>query len=239
MILTDYCCKQQSVIVFKVSFYFLFLLNITNVRNRIDYISFEKKLTPLGIFRLNDVLKLYPHFDSRRLNEWQKKGYITKLINGIYIFNSIKIDESILFQIANTLSNPSYVSLETALSYYQLIPEQSFTITSVRTIKSNIYETPKGSFWYRSIKPSLFFGYQIIPSKYRPISIADPEKSLLDLLYFRSDLDNEESIEAFRWNISRGLINWQKMDKYLQVFNSNALNKRVQIFKKVYHANLT
>jgi len=93
-------------------------------------------------------LKAYPAFDSRRLNEWQKKGYVTKLINGHYIFNSIEIDETVLFQIANLLARPSYISLELALSYYHFIPEQSFSIISVTTLKTNHYETPKGSFLY-------------------------------------------------------------------------------------------
>lgn len=207
------------------------------MRNRVSYIEFEKNLSPFGIFRLNDIKKIYPHFDSRRLNEWQKKGYITKLIKGVYIFNDIEIDEMILFQIANTLVRPSYISLETALSYYRLIPEQSFTIISVSTLKTNHYETSMGNFMYQSVKPSLFFGYRTIPSKYRSVLVAEPEKALLDLLYLRPELNDEESIEALRWNVSGyGVMDEKKMDIYLQLFNNHALNKRVVIFKKVYHA---
>lgn len=143
------------------------------MRNRINYIDFEKALSPFGIFRLSDILKIYPDFDSRRLHEWQKKGYITKLIKGCYIFNSIEMEEAVLFQIANVLAGPSYVSLESALSHYHFIPEQSFSITSVTTLKTNHYETPKGSFLYRSVKPSLFFGYETRISNRRPILTAE------------------------------------------------------------------
>src|SRR5699024_3644471 len=165
----------------------LFLCFITIMRNRISYIDFEKTLSPFGIFRLSDILKVYPAFDSRRLNEWQKKGYITKLIKGHYIFNSIYVDEAVLFQIANFLAKPSYISLESALSYYHFIPEQSFSITSVTTLKTNHYETPKGSFLYQSVKSSLFFGYRVIPSNRRPILMAEPEKAILDFLYLHPE----------------------------------------------------
>ena len=207
------------------------------MRKRSNYIGLEKKLSSFGICLLNDILKLDPHFDSRRLNEWQKKGYITKLIKGVYIFNSIETDESVLFQIANHLSRPSYVSLETALSFYHLIPEQSFTITSVTTLKTNHYETPKGNFIYQSVKPSLFFGYRVLPSQHRPILIAEPEKALLDLLYLRPELNDGDSIAALRWNTpEKEFFDEQKLENYLRLFNSNALNRRLKIFKKVTHA---
>lgn len=202
--------------------------------NRIDYISFERDLQKFGIFRLSDVLKLYPHFDSKRLNEWQRKGYITKLINGRYIFNSINVDENVLFQIANVLVHPSYVSLESALSYHHFIPEQSFSVTSVTTQKTSSYTTPKGSFYYQSIKESLFFGYKVQTSLNRPILIAEPEKAILDLLYLRHELNTGEGINALRLNtdILRTLDN-KRIEMYLSLFNSKALNKRFQVFKEI------
>lgn len=206
------------------------------MRNRISYIEFEKNLAPFRIFKLSDILKLYPHFDSRRLNEWQKKGYITKLIKGHYIFNSVDIDEAILFQMANTLIHPSYVSLESALSYYHFIPEQSFSITSVTTQKTNRYKTPKGSFIYQSIKPPLFFGYTILSSTHRPVLIAEPEKAVLDLLYLRPDLKDIASIVALRLNSNElRILDEQKLEIYLKIFNNSSLNKRFQLFKEVNH----
>ncbi len=206
------------------------------MRNRISYIDFEKALYPFGIFRLSDILKVYPHFDSRRLHEWQKKGYITKLIKGHYIFNSIDIDETVLFQIANILTSPSYISLESAFAYYHFIPEQSFSITSVTTLKTNHYDTPKGSFLYQSVKPSLFFGYKIIPSKKRPILIAEPEKAILDFLYLHSELKSDSDIKALRLNnLELEGLDEQRMNRYLRLFDNEALNQRFELFKDVKH----
>lgn len=210
------------------------------MRNRINYIEFQKQMNPFGIFRVSDVLKVYPHFDSRRLNEWQKKGYITKLIKGQYIFNSIETDAAALFQIANSLVRPSYVSLESALSYYQLIPEQSFTITSITTRKTNEYHTLKGNYTYQSVKKSLFFGYKTIPSNRRPYLMADPEKALIDLLYLRPHLNNVPAIEALRLNsYELERLDYKKLRNYLKLFESRALNNRFQLFKEVCHVNLT
>lgn len=206
------------------------------MRNRISYMDFEKALSPFGIFRLLDILKIYPAFDSRRLHEWQKKGYITKLIKGHYIFNSIEINEIGLFQIANVLTRPSYISLESALSYYHFIPEQSFSITSVTTLKTNHYETPKGSFLYQSVKPSLFFGYQVIPSNKRAILLAEPEKAVLDFLYLHPELKDAADIETLRLNSPElEVLDQQRMNRYLQLFDNEALNKRFELFKEVMH----
>lgn len=206
------------------------------MRNRISYIDFEKALSPFGTFRLSDISKIYPAFDSRRLNEWQKKGYITKLIKGHYIFNSIEMNETVLFQIANALTRPSYISLESALSYYHFIPEQSFSITSVTTLKTNHYNTPKGCFLYQSLKPSLFFGYRVLRPNRRPILMAEPEKAILDFLYLHPELEDVAAIEALRLNIHEleGLDE-QRMNSYLQLFNNKALNKRFELFKNVKH----
>ncbi|MBW7892547.1 MAG: hypothetical protein H3C48_16285 [Chitinophagaceae bacterium] len=207
------------------------------MRNRINYIEFENQLIPFGIFRLSDVLKIYPHFDSRRLNEWQKKGYITKLIKGIYIFNSLRLDESVLFRIANVLVRPSYVSLESALSFYHLIPEQAFSITSITTLKTNSYQTPKGNYHYRSVKNALFFGYKTAPSAPGKFVIAEPEKALLDLLYLRPDLNSKDALTSLRLNsMELAKLDGGKLASYLDLFNNHALNKRYQLFKEVYHA---
>lgn len=204
------------------------------MRNRTSYLQFQKDLSLYEIFSIKDILKIYPDFDSRRLNEWQKKNYITKLIKGWYIFNDTYINENSLFQISNSLRSPSYISLESALSFYHIIPEQAFTITAITTLKTTAYNTPKGIFSYKTIRPNFFFGYAIIPQKKgRGVSMAEPEKALLDFLYLNFTLDNTESVAALRLNkeILKSL-DIKKMELYLQHFNSKALQDRYHFLKQ-------
>lgn len=146
------------------------------------------------------------------------------------------MDEPVLFQIANLLAKPSYISLESALSYYHFIPEQSFSITSVTTLKTNHYETSKGSFLYRSVKPSLFFGYRVIQSNPRPILMAEPEKAILDFLYLHPESKDTSNMEALRLNsLELEILDEQRAKRYLQLFDNKALNERFGLFKEVKH----
>jgi len=86
------------------------------------FLELKNELKDFPIFSLNEIKNIDPNFYRRRLNEWQDKGYIKKVIRGYYIFSDLQLSEEILFKIANRIYSPSYVSLESALSYYHLIP---------------------------------------------------------------------------------------------------------------------
>lgn len=198
--------------------------------------DFQQAMSKFGIFSINDIKKAFPTFDSRRLNEWQNKKYIIKLINSWYCFNELSINEATLFQISNSLRSPSYISLETALSYYNIIPEQPFAITAITTIKTKAYNTPKGVFSYKKILPKLYFGYKVLPQlNGRPILMAEIEKALLDLLYLGSNLNGVEVIKAMRFNtFELKKIDTEKISVYLRLFNNKALENRYNLFKKLF-----
>lgn len=94
-----------------------------------------------------------------------------------------------VFPIANLLYGPSYISLESALAYYGLIPEHSFSVTSVTLHRVKSFETPIGRFVYRVVKPAAFpVGVKSVvigasPIETRRVLLASPEKALLDKLY--------------------------------------------------------
>ena len=80
------------------------------------FLELKNELNDFPIFSLNEIRIIDPNFHRRRLNEWQDKGYIKKVIRGYYIFSGLQLSEEILFKIANRIYLPSYVSLESALS---------------------------------------------------------------------------------------------------------------------------
>src|SRR3546814_12610637 len=63
------------------------------------------------------------------------------------------------FLLANHIFGPSYVSVETALSYYGLIPERVYETTSMTTQAPRKFNTPLGTFTYTRLPlPYYAFG---------------------------------------------------------------------------------
>lgn len=201
------------------------------------YIEFRNALKKKLVFTYNDIRKIALGFHRRQLVEWQKSGYITKLRNGYYCFSDLAKSEEILYYLANQLYKPSYISLASALSFYNLIPEAVFSITSVGTLKTTSFDTTYGRFEYRSMKPSLFFGYRLVEINNLTIKIAEPEKIILDYCY----LLNPGSIldfESLRINKKEmiELIDFTKFDTYLSVYKSTIMNRRANFFNSYIHA---
>jgi len=199
------------------------------------YLEFRTQMHCFEVFSINDIKKLFPDFDSRRLVEWQKKGYIQILINKWYIFADIQMNELLRFRISNCLCRPSYVSLESALSHHGLIPEAVFLVQNITTKKTISYETVSGTFLYRSIKPNLYFGYEVDKSQTFPVLIATPEKAILDFLYLNHQMNSLKDIEGLRLNLTifNEIINISKLTSYANCFESNTLNKRIKLLNKI------
>ena len=197
-----------------------------------NFIQFKDALKDFTIFSFNDIRLIDPHFHRRRLIEWQEKGYIRKVVKGRYIFSDLKIDENILFEIANRIYDPSYVSLESALSYYQLIPEAVYGITSVSTRRTYSFQTTLGEFTYKTIRPALFYGYKIMTFDSKVFKIASMEKAILDFFYLHPHLKYECDFISLRFNaeVFVQICNRKRMQGYLRKFAKKALSERISIF---------
>ena len=103
------------------------------------------------------------------------------------------------FEVANMLRKSSYVSLQSALAYYGMIPEHTPATMSVTTGRPEELNTPDGRFVFRHVKTALFFGYverDIAPGQ--KVVIATPEKALLDLFYLTPESDTLSYLEELR-----------------------------------------
>lgn len=198
------------------------------------YLELKEKLEEFKVFSLNDIRKIEPSFYGRRLNEWQKKGYIKKVIRGFYIFSELEINEPTLFVIANRVYEPSYISLEMALSFYGLIPEGVYSITSVGTKKTSDFRTGIANFSYKKIKPSLFFGYTLIEDGSHIYKMAELEKAILDYLYYNPRIKTRDDFSGVRLNKQelKKRLDFGKLRFYLDQFDNNLLEKRVAILLK-------
>ncbi len=203
-----------------------------------QYLEIKDNLGAFMVFSVNDILKVDSGFHKQRLSEWQKKGYIKKVTKGYYIFSDLEINESALFIVANKIFDPSYISLEMALSHHGLIPESVYGVTSVTSRKSYKLISPVGQFSYRQIKPELMFGYQLVNYKNHNFKIAEIEKAILDYFHINSKLKIEGEFEELRINrdIFREKVDMKKLMSYLVQFNNKALEKRVNRFIKYINA---
>lgn len=129
-----------------------------------------------------DLLKDYDRpYD--KINELTKKGQLQLVKRGVYVpGNKSKIKGPTVLLLANHIWGPSYISLETALSYWGLIPEKVVETTSITTAKSKIYKTLFGRFSYRNMSlPYYSFGIRRVElTKRQAVLIASPEKALCD-----------------------------------------------------------
>ena len=201
--------------------------------------EFETRIRALPAFNLNDVRKLDPGFHRQQLNYWHNQGYIKPLAGGYYILADQAIDEMVLFMVANKIYEPSYISLESALAYYEIIPETVLGVTSVSSRKTKQYDTDWGVFSYRSVKPQYMIGYQVIDnSPGKKFKIACLEKALLDYLYLHSDIQSIADFEELRWNRTRlhGLLDHSIFTRYVSIFDKRALENRVNQFLEYLNA---
>jgi predicted transcriptional regulator of viral defense system len=202
-----------------------------------NYLTFEKSLKELPVFSIKDIKKLYPGFDNRRLVEWQQKSYIQKIRREYYCFQERKKDEHFLFFAANKIYSPSYVSMESALAFYNFIPEGVFITTSITTRNTASYNTPVGDFSFNHSKPTLFFGYRLLQNDAVAVRIAEPEKVILDYLYHKK-LNFKDDLNALRFNEIqiKEIIDFNKLNKYQEIFNSKVLNKRMLLLNEIINA---
>lgn len=197
-----------------------------------NFQTFRNELQEYPLITMRDISKLPEKVYYHRLVEWQKKGYLSRLGKNIFSFADRKIDDHLLMLTANKMYSPSYISLEMALSIYNLIPETAYTYTSVTAKKTADFSTPYGHFSYRKIKSQFMFGYDLKRYGNLTIRFAEPEKAILDFLYLNPHYDTPEKIHELRINQDEffSLINMGKIEAYLRFMDIKALDKRFRTF---------
>lgn len=201
-----------------------------------QFIEFQKQFINHPVFSLLDIQKVYPDFSRRQLNRWKKKGYLNTIRQGYYSLLEKDLDRNFLFYVSNRIYSPSYISLEMALSHYNLIPEVVFQITSVSTKKTIDFQTPIGNFVYRHLKQSIFFGYKLVEyGNQHNIMMAEPEKALLDYFYLNPRISFGNDFIETRINPDEfdNQINLKTFKNYLSNFGNKSLVKRMDIFLDV------
>jgi len=136
--------------------------------------------TPLEFERLFETA---PHQTKYFLETYTNIGLFARLKRGLYGLKTSLPDER---TIANRLYEPSYVSFEYALAWYNMIPEAVYAITSATTKPTRRFTVLGKSYIYHTIKRDAYTGYAPIPDENRILLMADREKALVDYVYLVS-----------------------------------------------------
>lgn len=127
-----------------------------------------------------------------KISDMIKQGQILQLKRGLYLTGpDLDLGQPHSFLISQHLRGPSYISLETALEFWGLIPERAHEISSVTLKTTQIYDTIVGRFSYqKSTFPYYTFGIEnveIAAGKW--VLMASMEKAICDKLIFTSNLN--------------------------------------------------
>lgn len=132
----------------------------------------------------------------------EKNKQIERLIKGKYILSKSKMSD---FEKAGIILSPSYISLESALNFYGVLSQFTYSITSVTTQKSKKYEVGGKEYEYTKISKKFYSDFV----KLNSFLIATPEKALIDLIYLASK--KLKKIDFTELDMS--IINWEVFNK--------------------------
>lgn len=144
-------------------------------------------------FDLNTLASIYPNIKhiSEKARRFEDNNEIIRLKRGLYIVNAEVSGKSLnRFLIANHIYGPSYISLQTALRHYGLIPEQVHLVQSLTTKHTRSFENVLGCFDYENCAPVYFpIGVRYEREEDIAYLIASPEKALCDLINYSKGIN--------------------------------------------------
>jgi predicted transcriptional regulator of viral defense system len=187
-----------------------------------------------GLLLAGDV---HPKDVRRQLSRWTEAGRLYQLRRGLYTlappFQKVKPHP---FVVANYMVHGSYVSNQSALAHYNLIPEYVPIVTSVTTARPARWNTPLGSYEFRHLKTDLLYGYGLVElSNGQKAFVATPEKALLDLIYLQPGGDSSAYLEELRLqNLDR--LNLGELQRLADLAASPKLGRVVTVIADLTHA---
>ncbi|MCL5261634.1 MAG: hypothetical protein M1561_08245 [Gammaproteobacteria bacterium] len=131
-----------------------------------------------------------------------KRGDLVKIRRGLYCLGvNLTTEKPHPLVLAQKILWPSYVSMESALAYHNLIPEAVYATTCVTPKRSRTFVTPYGNYYYHKI-PSINFFLQVekIIENKSEFLMATPWKAICDYVFChkQSNINIELLLESLR-----------------------------------------
>jgi len=202
---------------------------------------------PDGIFAESVVRNLLPSASDTARKQFiyraVSNGEILRLKPGLYcLAEAYRKTHPHPFVVAGLLHSPSHISLESALSYYGLIPEAVHGVTSVTDRRSRTFRTPLGDFSFIRVpadEPRAGVRHINIDNQ-GWIFIAGPMRAIADLIYLRKGVFWKKDGLRFLTDslrIEEDDLHKIPLDDYEEVFSS-LRNKRTKTYLKGLRSEL-
>lgn len=166
-----------------------------------------------------------------------QEGYLQRLRRDYYLIRNIANKAAInSFELAQLVYGPSYISFESALSYHSWIPER-VTVTCSATLKqTQSFITPIGEFSFEKIPNTSFkLGVSYVKESFARYLIADPWKSIADMIYSRKKKWNSINDLMLDLRIEETCIQEHNLDLLSELshnYSHKLTRKTLQIFYK-------
>jgi len=185
-------------------------------------ILIKKKINLLDV---NTAQKIFSFRNENSLYKFlqrlERADILKRVTKGKYLFS---LKETNDYELANFLFTPSCISLESALSFYGILAQFPYTITSVTPLKTKKIIYNEKEFEFAHLKREYFFGF----IKKDNFLIALPEKALLDELYFISKGLTNISLDELNLSI----IKKEKLRRMMKYYNFLPLKNLVEKYVK-------
>lgn len=181
--------------------------------------------------------KVNPEVVRMQLARWTNSGRVYQLRRGLYMiappYQKVKPHP---FLVANRMQRASYVSGQSALAFYGLIPEVVPVTLSVTAGRPERLDTFLGVFEFRHIRPGLLRGYRMTDlGLSQQALVATPEKALLDLVYLQPGGDTPNYIHELRLqNLER--LDLDVLHRHAEAFNTPKMRRAVETIIRLAQA---
>lgn len=161
----------------------------------------EFGIIPIRFSSISSVLHTF-NDPKNKVRALQESGKVIRLKKGLYVVSPLVTQKALSKNlISNHLYGPSYVSLESALSYYGFIPERTVVTYAITSKRKKLFSTSLGNFEYISV-PSAYFPSGINQQTFSDqfvFLIASHEKALCDLIMTKTGLrlQSKKAMEKF------------------------------------------
>lgn len=159
-------------------------------------------------------------------NRYVKSRLLIRLKRDLYVLAEKwrNFNSSDFFAVANRLQVPSYLSLTTALAFYQITTQVQQNYFEAIALKQNEYDIEGAVFRYFKIQQNLYFGF----ARKDGVFVASPEKSLWDAVYLQS---------LGRYNLDAAALDLKRIDKpALDGMASRFPKRAVALMEKLWKA---